>query len=329
MKDPTAAVMERCDLLANISGERGLTVRSYGSRAMNEANSIVAGWMKMAGMTTGRDEIGNLTGRYDGILGVLCAIACVQLLHDAGERLPFAVEVVAFADEEGLRFGTTFLGSSVYAGRFDRRRLELEDGDGVTLMEAVRVFGGDPFALEVGGRDPEDLIGYCELHIEQDPVLEELDLPIGVVTAINGQSRIGVRFTGKAGHAGTVPMENRKDALCAAAEFILEARRCARAEPPAVATIGEIKALPGAINVVPGEARFSLDLRHPDDAARERLRDHLEDKAGEIAAANDCSHGWLLRQETNAVPADPGLSDLLAGAVEEVGSPSTGCRAYP
>ena len=344
MRGSANTVMERCDLLANISEERGLIVRPYGSQAMNEANDIVAGWMKMAGMETGRDEIGNLfgrhegtgnrtlvlgshldtvrdAGRYDGILGVMAAIACVQQLHNRGERLPFSIEVVAFADEEGLRYGTTFLGSSVYAGRFDRKRLELEDGDGVTLMEAVRVFGGDPFALEVGGRDPEDLIGYCELHIEQGPVLEELDLPVGVVTAINGQSRVGVGFRGRAGHAGTVPMENRKDALCAASEFVLEARRCARSEPPAVATVGEIKALPGAINVVPGEAHLSLDLRHPDDAARERLRDHLEGKAAEIAAANGCSHEWLLRQETGAVAADPEFTGLLAGAVEEAGFP--------
>jgi allantoate deiminase len=344
LKDTAATVMERCDLLANISEERGLIVRPYGSQAMNEANNIVAGWMRTAGMTTGRDEIGNLlgryegtgnrtlvlgshldtvrdAGRYDGILGVMAAIACVQRLHNKGERLPFAIEVVAFADEEGLRFGTTFLGSSAYAGAFDRQRLDFEDGDGVTLMEAVRVFGGDPFALEVGGRGPEDLIGYCEVHIEQGPVLEDLDLPVGVVTAINGQSRISVGFTGKAGHAGTVPMDNRRDALCAAAEFVLEARRRAREEPPAVATVGEITALPGAINVVPGEARLSLDLRHPDDAVRERLRDYLEKRAGDIADANGCSHDWRLRQETPAVPADLGFSDLLAEAIEDLGLP--------
>ncbi|CAA9473916.1 MAG: N-carbamoyl-L-amino acid hydrolase [uncultured Rubrobacteraceae bacterium] len=344
MRDTAATVMERCDLLANISGEPGLIVRPYGSRAMNEANSIVAGWMRMAGMTTGRDEIGNLVGRYegtgektlllgshldtvrdagryDGILGVLSAVACVQQLHNRGERLPFAIEVVAFADEEGLRFGTTFLGSSAYAGAFDRKRLDLEDGGGVTLMEAVRAFGGDPFALEVSGRDPADLLGYCEVHIEQGPVLEDLGLPVGVVTAINGQSRVRIAFRGKAGHAGTVPMEGRKDALCAAAGFVLEASSCAREEPPAVATVGEIRALPGAINVVPGEARLSLDLRHPVDGVRELLRDNLERRAAEIAAENGCSCEWQLRQETPAVPADRGLSDLLAGAVEDTGLP--------
>jgi allantoate deiminase len=342
MKDTATTVMERCELLGNISEEPGLLVRPYGSQAMNEANNIVSGWMRGAGMTVSRDAIGNLIGRYegtgdktlifgshldtvrdagkyDGQLGVMVALACVQQMHNRDERLPFAIEVVAFSDEEGLRFGTTFLGSSVYAGAFDASRLDLEDHGGVTLREAVRAFGGDPNALENEGRASGNLLGYCEVHIEQGPVLEQEDLPVGVVTAINGQSRVRVGFTGKAGHAGTVPMEGRHDALCAAAEFVLEAESAARSEPAAVATVGEISALPGAVNVIPGEARHSLDLRHPDDAARERLRDHLERKAGEIAASRGCEHEWQLRQETPAVPADPDLSALLARAVEESG----------
>jgi acetylornithine deacetylase/succinyl-diaminopimelate desuccinylase-like protein len=152
----------------------------------------------------------------------MVAIACVQRLHDRGERLPFSVEVAAFADEEGLRFGTTYLGSSVYAGAFEEERLNLQDRDGVTLREAVRGFGGDPDVLKLGGLRPGDLLSYCEVHIEQGPVLEEHDLPVGIVTAINGQSRVGLVFGGEAGHAGTVPMEGRQDALCAAAEFVLE-----------------------------------------------------------------------------------------------------------
>jgi allantoate deiminase len=233
VKDPATTVMERCDLLANISEEPGLIHRPYGSQAMHEANNIVAGWMRIAGMSTRRDQIGNLIGRYegegdrtlifgsyldtvrdagkyDGVFGVMVAIACVEQLHDRGARLHYAVEVVGFTDEEGMRFGTTFLGSSAYAGAFDGERLNLEDRNGVTLREAVRSFGGDPDALEHDGRDGQDLLGYCEVHIEQGPVLEELDLPVGVVTAINGQSRVRVGFVGKAGHAGTVPMEGRK-----------------------------------------------------------------------------------------------------------------------
>ena len=172
----------------------------------------------------------------------MVAIACVQQLHDRGERLPYAIEVVGFADEEGLRFDTTFLGSSAYAGCFDRTRLQLEDRNGVTLREAVRSFGGDPDALEGDGRSGEDLLGYCEVHIEQGPVLEKKDLPVGVVTAINGQSRIRVGFIGNAGHAGTEPMEGRRDALCAAAEFVLEVETVAKAEADTVGTVGD----PGA-----------------------------------------------------------------------------------
>jgi allantoate deiminase len=344
MKDAATTVMERCDLLANISEEPGLLVRPYGSQAMQEANDIVSGWMRMAGMTVRRDGIGNLIGRYegagdktlilgshldtvrdagkyDGPLGVMVALACVQQLHNRGERLPFSVEVVGFADEEGLRFGTTFLGSSVYAGAFDRKRLSLEDKNGVTLAQAVRSFGGNPDALENGGRGDGDLLGYCEVHIEQGPVLEQKDLPVGVVTAINGQSRVRIGFVGKAGHAGTVPMEGRRDALCAAAEFVLEIESAAKADPGAVATVGEISALPGAVNVIPAEAKHSLDLRHPDDAARERLRNRLERRAKEIADSRGCGHRWQIRQETPAVPADPELSALLGRAVEDSGLP--------
>jgi len=344
MRD-AATVMERCELLGTISEEPRALTRSYGSEAMREVNEIVSGWMRAAGMVVRQDEIGNLiglyegtgdktlvlgshldtvrdAGKYDGILGIMAAIACVQGLYDREERLPYSIEVVAFADEEGLRFGTTFLGSSVYAGAFEERLLGLEDGDGVTLAEAVRAFGGDPESLMEGGREGGDLLGYCEVHIEQGPVLEDRDLPVGVVAAINGQSRVGVGFAGEAGHAGTVPMEARRDALCAAGEFVLEVERAARREPGSVATVGEISALPGASNVIPGEAKLSLDLRHGDDAARERLRDNLEAKASEIAASRGCELRWRVRQETPAVPMDSDLSTLLERAVEKSGVPA-------
>src|SRR5215211_4136107 len=340
VQEIASTVMERCELLGNVSEEAGALTRPYGSRAMREANKIVSGWMRGAGMTVSQDEIGNLigchqgtgdktlvlgshldtvrdAGKYDGQMGVLVALACVQRLHDRGERLPFSIEIVAFADEEGLRFGTTFLGSSVYAGAFDEELLNLQDRDGVTLRETVRAFGGDPDALKQKGR--EDLLGYCEVHIEQGPVLEEHDLPVGIVTAINGQSRVGLVFDGKAGHAGTVPMEGRQDALCAAAEFVLEVERAAKAEPESVATVGEVATFPGAANVIPGRAEFSLDIRHQDDEVRERLRDHLKMRAEEIATSRGCGYEWQLRQETRAVPTDQDLSDLLAGAVEDSG----------
>src|SRR5215204_7142658 len=224
MKDLATTVMERCELLSNISEEPGIIHRPYGSPSMRSVNGVVDDWMRLAGMTVRQDEIGNLighyegtgeetlilgshldtvrdAGKYDGILGVMVALACVQQLHNRGERLPFSIEVVAFADEEGLRFGTTFLGSSAYAGVFDGKRLSLEDKKCITLREAVRAFGGDPDVLESDGRGGSDLLGYCEVHIEQGPVLEKKDLPVGVVTAINGQSRVKASFVGKAGHA--------------------------------------------------------------------------------------------------------------------------------
>jgi allantoate deiminase len=342
VKEISSTVMERCELLGNVSEEADALTRPYGSKEMREANEIVSGWMRGAGMTVSQDAIGNLiglyqgtgdktlvlgshldtvrdAGRYDGILGVMVSIACVQWLHDRGERLPFSIEVAAFADEEGLRFGTTYLGSSVYVGAFEEERLDLQDRDGVTLREAVRGFGGDPDALEPRGRRGGELLGYCEVHIEQGPVLEEHDLPVGIVTAISGQSRVGLVFSGEAGHAGTVPMEGRQDALCAAAEFVLEVERAAGAEPGSIATVGEIVVLPGAANVIPGRTELSLDVRHADDEVRERLRDYLKRRAEEIAASRGCDHEWLLRQETPAVLVDQDLSALLARAVEDSG----------
>ncbi|MBA3423401.1 MAG: allantoate amidohydrolase [Rubrobacteraceae bacterium] len=337
-----ANVMERCDALARISEEQGFLVRPYGSDAMREVNETVAGWMRGAGMGVRTDAIGNLIGRYegtgegtfvlgshldtvrdagkyDGPLGVLTALACVERLHDRDERLPFAVEVAAFADEEGLRFGTTYLGSSHYAGAFDAKLLELEDRNGVTLADAVRTFAGDPESLAGTNSAPENAIGYCEVHIEQGPVLEERDLPVGGVSAITGLSRVQAGFSGSAGHAGTVPMEGRKDALCAAAELVLEAEAAARAEPGSVATVGEMSVRPGAGNVIPGNVDLSLDIRHGDDEVRGRLRDHLEGRAGEIAEGRGCELRWQVRQESVAVPADQHLVALLSCAIEEAG----------
>lgn len=343
MKDSAHTLMQRCDLLAGISEESGCITRLYGSRSMREVNDLVESWMRDAGMEVRRDGIGNLigryagetertmivgshldtvrdAGRYDGILGVMTALAAVERLHGNSERLPFSVEVVAFADEEGLRFGTTYLGSSAYAGAFDASRLELKDAGGVSVEEAVREFGGDPEAL-LKGRGVEDLIGYCEVHIEQGPVLESKRLSVGVVSAIAGQSRVGVEFTGEAGHAGTVPMQGRKDALCAAAEFTLAVNEAALAEPGAVATVGELSVSPGASNVIPGGARLSLDLRHQDDAVRERLGDELQERAVEIARERDVECEWRPRQQTPAVPMSEELTGLLCNAVEQQGLP--------
>ena len=249
--------MQRADVLGGISEESDCLTRRYATPAMSEVNRMVEGWMREAGMAARRDNIGNIIGRYeaapdlsgkrrptfvlgshldtvrdagkyDGPLGVLVAIACIQALHDAGRRLPFAIEVVGFADEEGLRYGTAYLGSRAFAGCFPADYLDLTDIDGVTMGDAIRAFGGDPLSLESDKRGSDDLMGYCEVHIEQGPVLEHEGLPVGIVSAIYGQTRVHVTMTGESGHAGTVPMAMRRDALTAAAELVLAVEALAR-----------------------------------------------------------------------------------------------------
>jgi allantoate deiminase len=339
-----ATVMARADALGAVSEDPRLLVRSYGSPAMARANELVGGWMRDAGMEVWRDAVGNLIGRYDGSgpgtfllgshldtvrdagrydgpLGVLIAVAAVERLHAREERLPFAVEIVGFADEEGLRFGTTYLGSSVFAGCFEPRLLDVRDADGTSLADAVRDFGGDPDRLADGGRGGDDVLGYGEVHIEQGPVLERRGLPVGVVSAIAGQSRIAVALRGEAGHAGTVPMAGRRDALCAAAELVLAVERTAAEEPGMVGTVGRLVASPGAGNVIPGAVELSIDLRHRDDDARRRALAALRAEAERLGAARGVEVGWEVRQECGAVPADPALSDRFAAAVEAVGVP--------
>ena len=245
-----AAILRRCDELAAFTEEEGRLTRRFATPALRQAGDAVRGWMEAAGMVVRRDALGNLigrledgdrtlligshldtvrdAGRYDGMLGVLVAIACLERLRDEGPSLPYAIEVLAFADEEGVRFGTGYLGSSVVAGCFDTADLERRDADGVTLADAVRAFGGDPERLGSARRDPADLIGYYEVHIEQGPVLEAGGIPLGVVTAIAGQTGGQIVFTGEAGHAGTVPMALRRDALGAAAEFVTAVEVAAR-----------------------------------------------------------------------------------------------------
>lgn len=339
-----ARVMERCAALGAISEEEGrLTRRSY-TPALRRAHDQVAEWMRAAGMQVYEDAAGSLVGhypadrsaaralligshldsvrdagRYDGPLGVLVGIAAVEALHSAGRRLPFAVEVIAWADEEGLRFGRSFLGSMAAAGSFDPALLELKDQDGITLADAIAAFGGDPAMLAQDARRPADLLGYLEVHIEQGPQLEAQRLPLGVVTAIQGATRAALRLTGVAGHAGTTPMDLRRDALCAAAEIVLAAEATARATPGLVATAGQIAALPGASNVIPGLASLSLDIRHPADDARLAAVAAIRSRAEAIAAARGVSLEWDELQSTAAVPMAPVMQERLGRAVAAAG----------
>lgn len=255
-------------------------------------------------------------GKFDGPLGVLVAIACVQRLHDDKARLPFAIEVVGFADEEGVRYRSTYLGSRALAGTFDVGDLKRTDAEGITMADAIHEFGGNPDAIGTAKLDAGRLLGYVEVHIEQGPVLEEKNLAVGVVSAIAGQTRARISFVGHAGHAGTVPMDLRRDALCAAAEFVLAVEALAQNRGGLVATVGEIAALPGATNVIPGEARLSLDARHPDDAVRIRACEELNQRAQEIATERGVAVTWEQVHETASVICDRRMTLFLENAVK-------------
>ena len=338
-------VLERCDLLAGCSEDPGRLTRRFATPALDEARALVDGWMRGAGLRTGHDPLGNLfgrrsgggerafvlgshvdtvrdAGRYDGALGVLVAIACAERLR--GTELPFALEVGAFADEEGLRYGTGYLGSSVPAGRFDPGWLEREDADGIPLADAVRTWGGDPDAIAGAARRPEQLIGYAEVHIEQGPLLDDAGVPVVVVTDIAGQTRARVTFRGRAGHAGTTPMEGRRDALAAAAEWIGAVEAGARGLDDPVATVGEIAVEPGASNVIPGRVVASLDVRCLGDPAREQAVAAMREHAARIAASRGLDTAWDEIQSTAAVSSSPDLTEQLAAAATEAGHEAPG-----
>jgi allantoate deiminase len=351
---PAAALAEqvvaRCRALAAVSEEPDRLTRRFATPAMARANALVGGWMAEGGLAVRSDAAGNLVGHrpgtdpgagtlllgshldtvrdagaFDGPLGVLGAIAALARLRGGGAELPFAVDVLGFADEEGLRFGTAYLGSRAVAGTFDPALLDLTDDDGVTLGAALAAFGGDPAALAAGGggasRQGERLLGYCEIHIEQGPVLEELGAPVGVVTAIAGATRAEVRFTGRAGHAGTVPMASRHDAACALADFVLMVEAAGRDTDGLLATVGRLSAHPGAPNVIPGAAVASLDVRHADDAARTAAVAALRRGAEAIGADRGIAVEWQARLESPAVTVDAGLTARLAAAVARRGLP--------
>src|SRR3954468_4949506 len=325
MNDAAHRVLARADELAAFTEEPGRITRPLATPALAQAMARLRDWMDEAGLETRSDALGNLAGRrgpagliigshldsvadagrYDGILGVLVGLAVV-------EELDVPVELVAFADEEGLRFQSTFLGSRAFVGRLEPGELELRDPDGITLREAI---GADAVAPLYDGTAR----AYFEVHIEQGPVLESEDLPLAVVTAIAGQTRFNLAFEGHAGHAGTTPMPLRRDALAAAAEFVLAAERAAREEPALVATVGELDIPHGACSVIPGHVHATLDIRHQDDAVRERAISALQDEAAAIGARRGVSVGWSLIAEHGATPCTPALVEPLGQAVRATG----------
>ena len=341
MTGTAADVLARCAMLGEVSEELDGLTRRFATPALASAGEIVAGWMKDAGMTTRRDAVGNVIGRhgggeralvlgshldtvpnagtFDGPLGIVAAIAVVERLAVGGPQPSCPVEVVAFADEEGTRFGTSYLGSAAYVGAFEPAWLDHVDAEGITLRDAIRASGGEPDAA-VDVRPP-DLAGYLEIHIEQGPVLEREGLPVGVVTAIAGQTRARIVLTGEAGHAGTLPMDARHDALAAAAEAVLAVERHGRAEPGLVATVGALSLSPNVGNVVPGEVRMLLDMRHADDGVRRRTAEEVRADVEGIAAARGVDADWTTRYDTPAAVLDATLRGRLAAAVRELGLP--------
>ena len=334
-------IMQRIDGLAKISDEPGKITRTFASSAMRRANQLVAKWMRAAGMKIRMDVVGNLTGHYDGTksdaeilllgshldtvrnagkfdgpLGVILAVACVENLRRKKIRLPCAIEVISFADEEGVRYQTAYLGSKVLAGCFDQKDLQRKDADGISMRNAIKNFGGNPARLQSARLSPNNLLGYIETHIEQGPVLEEEKCAVGIVTAIAGQTRVRTRFIGSAGHAGTTPMDLRKDALCAAAEFVLAVENLARKISGLVATVGEISAKPGASNVIPGEVHLTLDVRHKNDSVRKPACLTLEKMAFRIARRRKIRLDYEVVHETAAVNCSENFSRLLGEAVK-------------
>lgn len=302
-----ATVVRWCDELAAVTQDDGRITRVYLSPEHARANAVVDGWMRDAGLETWQDAAGNLhgrvagatpdapvlllgshldtvvdAGRYDGVVGVLMAIRTVARVTAAGP-LPVALEVVAFSDEEGTRFGKALLGSSAVAGVWDEGWWDLEDGDGVTLRDAFTDFGLDPERVGEAAVRPERLVGYLEAHIEQGPWLERAGQALGVVTSIASARRFAVEAVGEARHAGGTPYERRHDALLAAAEAALAVERICRAEQH-VGTVGTMTVEPGAVNVVPGLARFSVDLRGEFDEGRDRVWETIVAAFDEIAA---------------------------------------------
>jgi hydantoinase/carbamoylase family amidase len=337
----TASLMQRLEALARVSDAQDGLTRLFLSNAHSQAARMVAGWMEDAGLAVRLDALGNVVGRsdvpgpvlllgshidtvrdagwYDGNFGVAAAIEAMRRLHRAGESLKFGVEVIAFGDEEGVRFAHTLAGSRATAGVFDAAALEDVDADGMRMADALAAFGGDPAGVAAVARRKQDVLGYVELHIEQGPVLEARNLGVGVVTAINGASRFSVMVTGSAGHAGTVPMGMRRDALSAASEMVLAVETIGCSAPGLVATVGSLDVHPGAPNSVPGRVVFSVDVRAPKDFTRNEASAKIRLAFEDIAERRKISMTFKQGHDAPATPCAASLQAQLAAAVQACG----------
>jgi allantoate deiminase len=340
-------VMALVDALARHTDEPGRLTRLYLSPAHRAAADATLRMMKAVGLEAGIDAVGNVVGRYeasrpgapalivgshldsvvdagrfDGPLGVACGIVAVEALAQEGLRLPFAVEVVAFGDEENVRFPTSLSTSSALAGRYDPAWLDGVDADGVTLREALAAFGGDPGAIAALARRRDHVVGYLEVHIEQGPMLEAQNLPVGIVSAIAGITRARAHVVGEAAHAGTVPMTMRRDALAAAAEMIFSVERIGARRPGTVATVGAARVEPGAVNVIPGRVDFTIDARAPDDAVRAAMVEDIGRELRAVADRRGVGLGIEPFMDSPATVMDPRLVAVLEEAATALGVPA-------
>jgi allantoate deiminase len=337
-----AEVIQRCLKLASFSEDNGSTRRTFLSPPMRDCHQEITRWMKPLGAQVSIDAAGNLrgvypaaqpnaarlligshldtvpnAGAYDGILGVVLAVALLEELH--GRRLPFAIEVVGFSDEEGVRFGTPFIGSRALVGRLDDELLGTRDERGTSVRKAIESYGLDPTKTSEAQLQG-DALGYIEFHIEQGPVLEHLNLPLAAVEGIAGQSRLEFTFLGHANHAGTTPMHLRHDSIAGAAEWIGVTERVAVETSGLVATVGKIEAKPGATNAIAGEVRLTLDVRHISDGIRVRAVEDLIRQAREIAARRGLTVRESHRLNQRAVAMDPFFTGEIEQAIIKTGS---------
>jgi len=329
--------------LAAISAEPDRLVRLFLSPEHRRAADLVAGWIRAAGLSVDEDALGTVRGRfggaarrlligshidtvldagkYDGPLGVIAGILAAEHFARAKADLPFGLDILAFGDEEGSRFPATLMSSSACAGVFERDALASTDRTGVTVEQALRAYGKDPAGIAAAAYSRQEAAGYVEVHIEQGPVLEANGAPLGVVTGIVGQARLRVTVVGEAGHAGTVPMTLRRDAYAGAAEMALVLENIARQHPQdgMVGTVGRIEAEPGAVNIIPGRVRFTVDLRSLTDSLREQTVNRFAAEADRIARARGLKIAVESFHEVATAHCAPALQEALAGSIAELG----------
>jgi len=338
-------IMAKIDALASISEDGQTITRTFGTPAFIQGSRLVAEWMEKAGLQTHTDNMGNVrgrllsqrpdaktlviashmdsvvnAGRFDGPLGILLVLDILEALIESGELLPFHIELIAFSDEEGVRFHTTYLGSKVVAGSFEEALLEKKDMSGTSLREVLAAMGADTSRLKKDAIAPGDWLGYFEVHIEQGPVLYEKNIPVALVKGIAGQKRSEIIFKGRAGHAGTVPMNMRQDALCAAAAFTLLTEQWAlKHKDRIVATVGKLHITHAASNTIPGEVTCTLDLRSNEPEALAQSFDALQRGCAAICTERHIEWQWNLVQETAPVACDASMNALLSQSIKASG----------